>query len=212
MPNPYPQTQTANAQATRFQPFNLLEAGDIEQAALLFRAHNNLYMAGLCEALAGLPQDAVADWETLLHQRPQHWCLHAFGLIKGTLALTPNFLGIRLFLEMDLWTVIRAGRLDYADNITYFADILQDVHLEAPKLLAKPWLYNGFPQRAYTLLMRGLSRLPHDPEAFYHLGHYYRITDDIDQAKLMWRQALMISPQYWPAQKQLAQLEAKPSD
>ena len=162
-------------------------------------------MAGYAMALAGVPQDAVADWEALLHRRPQHWCLHAFGLIKGTLAMPPSFLGIRLFLEMDLWTVLQAGRLDYADNITYFADVLQEVHLEAPKLLAKPWLYSGFPQRAYTLLMQGLNRLPHDPEALYHLGHYYQLTGDNAQARLMWQQALMISPGFWPATVQLHQ-------
>jgi tetratricopeptide (TPR) repeat protein len=186
-----------------FQPFTTLHNGDFEQAAIEFRTNHNAYMAGFCEALAGLPQDAIPDWEPLLHKRPQHWCFHAFGLLKGTLGMPPSFLGIRLFLEMDLWTVIRAGRLDYADNITYFSTVLQDIHLEAPKLLAKPWLYNGFPQRAYTLLMQGLSRLPHDPEAFYHLGHYYRLIGDTAQAQLMWQEALMISPQFWPAHIQL---------
>jgi tetratricopeptide (TPR) repeat protein len=186
--------------------FTLRDEGHLLDAAHAFRALGNAYQAGFCMALAGRLQDAIADWEPLVRQRPHHWCLQVFGLMRGELPITPSFLGIRLFLEMDLWAMLGANRLDYAEQTTDMVGVLQAVHLEAPKLLAKPWLFSGYPETAYPLLHQGLQRLPHDTEACYYLGHYYLQTGNPGQASLMFKEALMINPNYWPAQQQLNSL------
>jgi tetratricopeptide (TPR) repeat protein len=186
--------------------FDLKRQRHFELAAKAFRQLGNLYQAGWCMALLGSPEDAIDDWSLLLHRYPRHWCVHAFGLIKGTLAMAPEFMGIRLYLEMDLWSILHAKRLDYAENMTYFADVLQAEHLEAPKFLAKPWLLSGYTDQAYTLLMQGLTALPHDPEAYYLLGWVHYARQDMAQSRLMWQEALMINPQYWPATAALIDL------
>jgi tetratricopeptide (TPR) repeat protein len=187
--------------------FALRDEGQLSDAACAFRQLGNAYQAGLCMALLGQVQDAIPDWELLIHKRPQHWCVALFGLMKGQLAVLPTFLGIRLYLEMDVWAMLRANRQDYAMTLTRFADDLQTLHLEAPKLLAKPWLYMGHYDVALPLLHQSLNRLPNDPEAYYHLGHYYDLTHQPEQARLMWQETLMINPHYWPASHALATMK-----
>ena len=176
------------------------------EAIVLYESIGDGYQAGYCEMLTGKYNNVQKHWVPLIQKRPNHWCLHLFGMTTHQLNSFPTLLQIRNHLECDLGNLIRAGQLKMAENVISYADVLQQMNLETCKFVGRAMLNareldTQWLDRSLEFLMKGQKALPFDPEAYYHLGQYKIIKGELEDARLLLNQCLLISPTFMPAKE-----------
>lgn len=200
------------------------EQQQFAKAAESYRSMMDNYQAGYCELLMGNMAGVQNDWIPLLSQRNNHWCLTLYGLVTQQLNSYPTIFQIRNHLESDIGNLISAKQWEALTSLLSYSELLSQINMEALKFAGrallnsllgeKPLLPKTMPQhpellnQAGIFLLKGQKILPNDPEVYYHLGQYHWMTRQTDDALLMLKQCLMISPSYTPAKELMAVIKA----
>ena len=176
------------------------------EAKTLYESIQDNYQAGYCELLQGRYTNVQKHWLPILQKRTNHWCLHLYGMTTRQLNSFPTLFEIRNHLECDINNLIRAGQLTMVDNIVSYADFLQQFNLETCKFIGRAMinardLDPAWRERGAEFLMRGQKALPNDPEVYYHLGQYKIETGELEDARLLLNQCLLISASFSPARE-----------
>lgn len=224
------QNNAIDAQATLLQVIGEMDstqsswerrmAFDILAYAHLAQAHydaaidafdnaNNHYMAGYSMMLKGEMVAAYERWQPIIKARETHWSACLYGMIARKLEFYPSFLQIRNHVEGDIMNLAKAGQLAMVGNIVMHAQLMSEINYEAYKFIGRALLYSGMIQEASRFLLLGQRLLPNDPEVYYHLGQYYDMTQQFDEAKVVCQQCLMMNPTYLPAQEMLDRLNQR---
>jgi tetratricopeptide (TPR) repeat protein len=175
-----------------------------EDAIKVYERIGDDYQAGYCALLKGDLKRVQKYWTPVLAKQPGHWCLTLYGLTTRQLQTCPTLLQIRHYLECDIACLITANRMEQLDNLLYYVDFLTQLNMEAPKLAGRALLNAGLVDRAGSYLLKGQGILPNDPEIYFHLGQYSAAQKSYNEARVMLKQCLMISPSYRPARDLLA--------
>jgi len=177
-------------------------------AVELYEAIDDEYQAGYCELLQGRAAHVQKHWLPLIQKRPNHWCLHLYGMMTRQLATYPTLFQIRNHLESDISNFIKAGQMPIVDNIVSYADFLQQLNLESCKFVGRAFfnareLDPACLDKAAPYFMKGQKALPNDPEVYYHLGQYKLEKGELGDARVLFNQCLLISPTFMPAKELL---------
>lgn len=184
------------------------QKADYDQAAQSFMEIQDYYQAGYSMMLKGDLAQTFELWKFLFTTRTNHWALSLLGMVTVRLNAFPTFLQIRNHLEADIHHLIRAGQTQMAHNIVYYVDILGEINYEAYKFVGRGLLNADCTEQAGPFLQKGQQVLPNDPEIYYHLGQYYAALGQYDEAQVVLKQCLMMSPVYVPAKDMLARISA----
>lgn len=157
------------------------------------------YQAGYCALLQGDLPTVQQYWSKLLVSRQNHWCVHLYGMVTQQLRTYPTLFQIRNHIESDIANLIAAGRADYLENLLSYVEFLTQINLETPKFAGRSLMHSGWLNRAGAFLIKGQKSLPNDPEIYFHLGQYSMALQHYNEASLMLKQCLLISPTYRPA-------------
>lgn len=168
-------------------------------AGHIYEKMGDLYQAGYCAMLLGDLDRTRTLWSRLLAERQNHWCLTLFGMITQQLQAYPTLFQIRNHIECDITALIAANQLDYLEKMLSYIDCLTQVNLETPKFTGRALMYADWLDRAGAYLIQGQKALPNDPEIYFHLGQYSIALQHYQEARLMLKQCLLISPTYRPA-------------
>lgn len=198
--------QTQNAQAVIDM---LLQASGCFQQA----GHN--YLAGYSALLANQPPLAKTCWQPLIYARENHWANALWGFTQGELTSLPTPVQIRQHLEADVMTLARFQQWDMLRHLLSFGHLFNSINAESFKLIGRAFLHlsqANVPGRAqwvneaYSWLNAGIKELPTDPEAYYHLAQWHVAQGQPEEAALMLKQCLLMSPHYPPAARLLDSL------
>lgn len=183
-----------------------LAAKRYEDAIDAFDNANNHYMSGYVMMLKGEVEAAYQRWQPLIKTRENHWAACLYGMLTRQLQFYPTFLHIRNHVEGDIINLARAGQLTLVGNIIMHAQLMSEINYEAYKFVGRALLYSGMIQEASRFLLMGQRLLPNDPEVYYHLGQYYEMTQQFEEAKVVCQQCLMMNTTYLPAKEMLERL------
>jgi tetratricopeptide (TPR) repeat protein len=184
-----------------------LQLSQYQEASEVFQRADNLYLQGYALLLKGEHDAAYAIWQPLLEKRPNHWCGCLQGMATFQLKQFPTFLQIRNFLESDIVALFEAGQLSVLKNILAHTDFMADIHYEAPKYVGRAFLNVGEYPKAQLYLLKAQKLLPNDPEAYFHLAQLYVKQGDVERARLMLNQCLLISPAFYPGLTLMREIE-----
>lgn len=196
----------------RRMAFDILAYAHLAQRAYddaidAFDNANNDYMSGYVMMLKGEMAAAYQRWQPIIKVRETHWAACLYGMIARKLEFYPSFLQIRNQVEGDIMNLARAGQLSMVGNIVMHAQLMSEINYEAYKFVGRALLYSGMIQEASRFLLLGQRLLPNDPEVYYHLGQYYEMTQQFDEAKVVCQQCLMMNPTYLPAKEMLERMQ-----
>lgn len=186
------------------------------EASDYFKKVDDHYMAGYCMLLMGEFQSIQNYWQPLINTRLNHWCIALFGLVTMQLNHYPSMFQVRNHIESDIGNLMLAGRDEMLKNLISYVDLLTQVNLEAPKFMGRALINNieltsdesFWLNEAGKLLLKGQKTLPNDPEVYYHLGQYRVMKNEMDSARLVLNQCLMMNTDYTPAKDLLSVIEA----
>lgn len=177
-----------------------------EEAYSIYESMPDPYQAGYCALMQGNIPLVQKQWEQVLRQRANHWCISLYGLVTRQLRTYPTLFQIRNHLESDIANLIAAGQQTLLQNLLLHIDFLSQLNLESPKFAGRALMHAGLLEEAGPFLMQGQKLLPNDPEIYFHLGQYSQMRQHFQEARLMLKQCLLISPTYKPAIELLQQL------
>lgn len=182
------------------------EKGSYKEASELYLAQNNYYQAGFCELLLGNKERARELWFNADDSPAVCWARCLIDMIDVKIELIPSFLQIRNFLECDLTYFIRAGKLNYAENVIQCSEFLADINPETHKFIGKALMNNGFPNLAVDFFMKSKDIISNDPEIYYHLAQYSLQINAFNEARLLLKQCLDLNRYYTPAKNLLIKI------
>lgn len=186
-----------------------LEEKSYFEAAQTFYEIGEKYQAGFCELLMGNIDRARELWTSLPENSIVSWGIVLLGLVTLEADISPSFLQIRNYLECDISYLIKAERLDYAENVIAYADYLSTVHPEAYKFIGKALFNSEYPNLAMTYYMKGCELLPEDPEIYYHIAQYMISEERYKEARQYLRRAVHLNKNYLPARSLLESLDKR---
>jgi tetratricopeptide (TPR) repeat protein len=170
-----------------------------QDAAYLFREIGDDDQAGYSLMLAGYWEGVQPFWQRVIQQRPNHWCMHLYGLVTHQLNTCPTLLQIRNHLETDIVELFKAGQREALENLLSYHGLLCQINMETYKYIGRALLNVGAIEAAGPYLFQAQRLLPNDPEIYYHLGEYHFGRGTMRDADLMLQQCLLISHGYVPA-------------
>jgi tetratricopeptide (TPR) repeat protein len=182
------------------------------EAATIYEQIQDYYQAGYCALMQGNLQQVQQHWNKLLIANQNHWCVTLYGLVTQQLRTYPTLFQVRNHIECDIASLIAAHRLDYLENLLSYVDFLTQINLETPKFAGRSLMHAGWLERAGAFLIKGQKALPNDPEIYFHLGQYSIALQHYNEARLMLKQCLLISPTYRPASELLSQIPEQASN
>jgi tetratricopeptide (TPR) repeat protein len=177
-----------------------------EESYGLYEAIQDHYQAGYCALMTGNIPMVQHQWGQVLQQRPNHWCISLYGMVTQHLRSYPTLFQIRNHLESDIANLITAQQNTFVKNLLLHIDFLSQLNLESPKFAGRALMHAGWLEDAGGFLIQGQKLLPNDPEIYFHLGQYSLIRRHHQEAHLMLKQCLLISPTYSPAKELIQQL------
>ncbi len=180
-----------------------------DEASRYFISISDYYQSGYCQMLKGSLHSALEFWKPLVMMRQNHWCITLYGLITNQVRSLPTFLQIRNHLEADIFHLIHANQMGMVNNMLQHVDFLAHTNLEAYKFVGRALLHAGQLDRCVEYLLRGQKTLPNDPEVYFHLGQYYFLVRQFEEASLLLNQCLLITASYTPARDLLDKIHAE---
>lgn len=137
------------------------------------------------------------------------WALKLIQFIRGYVSVAPSYFQIRNFLEIDLDLLIRAGQVDFAENIINGADIFYSVNPESYKFIARVMFNNGFSDLALLYLNKAKDKFYYDPEMHFMFAVCFKERGELLAAKESVQNCLNILPGYFPAKNLLDSLNCE---
>ena len=178
-----------------------------EKCENYFRTNNYPLEFGYCELLKGNLDNAKRILAPISKNNPRaHWALRMIQFIEGYVTFLPTYFEIRNFLEVDIYLLLKAKKIDWVENIINGDDLFFSVNSESYKFIARVLMYNKFSEVAKIYLDKGLENTYGDPELHIILADYYIFKNEIEKAKKTLNNCLRILPGYYPAKKKLQEL------
>jgi tetratricopeptide (TPR) repeat protein len=177
-----------------------------EDAYTLYEAIDDSYQAGYCALLLGNIPMVQHQWGRTLQSRGNHWCISLYGMVTQQLRTYPTLFQIRNQLESDIANLIAANQTEFVRNLLRHVDLLAQLNLESPKFAGRALMHAGWLEEAGKFLVQGQKLLPNDPEIYFHLAQFSSLQHHYQEARLMLKQCLLISPSYTPAKELMQQL------
>lgn len=184
------------------------ENKDYQEASKVYFNMGELYQAGFCELLLGNIDTASHIWDDLPDSSARSWGKNIISFIKFESGSVPTYLQIRSYLESDLGHLIQANRLDYAENIIKYDDILMAINPETYKFIGKALFNNGYPDISVKYFLKSQKLIPQDAEVYFYLAQYGYLTQAYQETKHMLDQCIILNHHYTPAKIMLKQVEA----
>lgn len=183
--------------------------GLYEKSKEIFLNNGMLYEAGLCSLLMRNLNSARLIWEASKDPcTGTVWGLAVLNIIeKKHFGKNPTYFQIRAFLEVYIALFIENELFDYADALINSCRSFISANSETPKFLARVLSSFGYNEMAYEFLEITFSINSCDPEAFYILAETKISESKFQEASEILKQALKITPEYYPAIKLKEQLE-----
>lgn len=170
---------------------------------------NNDYQLefGYCELLKGNLDNAKRIFAPISNYNPRaHWALRMIQFIEGYVTFLPSYFEIRNFLEIDIYLLLKAKKLNWVENIINGDDLFFSVNSESYKFIARVLMYNNYAEVAKIYLDKGIENSYGDPEIHIILADYYLSKNDKEKAIKSLTNCLRILPEYYPAKKKLKEL------
>jgi len=186
-----------------------MENKDYSKAAEIFNQVNGYYQAGFCELLQGNIDKAKEIWEKLPENSIVQWGTSLLGFIILDAKLSPSFLQIRNYLECDIAYLIKADKLNYAENLIAYSEFLASIHPEAYKFIGKALFNTGYPNLAMNYYNKGKDFIPNDAEIYYLIAQYFYGQNSLPEAKQSLKKCLSLNKSYVPAKELLEFIETK---
>lgn len=187
-----------------------LENKNYSGAANTFLEIGETYQAGFCELLQGKIDTAADLWfNSTSESEACNWGKCLLYLINSDVNYLPSFMQIRNHLECDISYLIRANRLDYAENIIKCSDELVAVNPEAYKYIGKALTYSGYTNLAVNYFLKSQEMIPQDSEVYYYLAQYSISAKIYEEGKNLLKKALELNQHYVPAKNLLDKIEKK---
>lgn len=183
--------------------------GRFEEAYSTYESIEDYYQAGYSALLLGNIPMMQHQWGMVLTNRMNHWCISLYGMITNQLRTYPTLFQIRNHLESDIANLIAAKQENFVRNLLFHIDFLSQLNLESPKFAGRALMHAGWLNEAGDFLIQGQKLLPNDPEIYFHLAQYSVLRQHYQEAKLMLKQCLLISPTYTPAKELMLQIPEK---
>ncbi len=161
------------------------------------------YQLGYCYFLQGFTDKAQECWEKAKETRDNHWGLILLGLATKSLAIQPTLLQIRNHYEADLANLIFSKQWTFLKNVLLHVDWLNKLNPEVYKFTGRTLMHCGLLKQAEPYLKKSAQSICNDSEAYFHLGQFYWLKEQFDDAKTLLNQCLLISPTYTPAKQLL---------
>lgn len=171
---------------------------------------NKLYLElGYCELLKGNLNTSKTFFANISHVNPRaHWALRMIQFIEGYVTFLPTYFEIRNFLEIDIHLLLKANKMEWVENIINGDDLFYSVNGESYKFIARVLMYDNYPEVAKIYLDKGINNSYGDPELHIILADYWIYKKNKEKAIKTLTNCLRFLPEYYPAKKKLAELEA----
>lgn len=179
-----------------------------ERAEVLFKKLKMFTEYGYCRLYQNDKKGADKVWFALKDTSPLiMWAKALSGYIEKKQIKEPSFFQIRNFYETDLDTLLSLKMYKYAENlinsIQYFADINPEVY----KFTARVLYNHGYYDLSEKFLIRAKDFVYEDTE-LHVIEAQVRLAQNEKVAAIQsLRNALNISPTYYPAKKLLANIK-----
>ncbi len=167
-----------------------------------------------------------AYWE-LYHQNPQKarekfsqiidsdirakWGVFFSYLCEDRLEGMPSYFELRNFFEIDFQVMFNYYLGNYIENVCKYSDWLFSINPEIYKYIGRVFMNNDYTDLGLHFLNRGKNNFYSDPELHFMLAEYYYKIQDYIASKSAARVCLNILPEYYPAKRLLAKLDAEQS-
>ena len=179
-----------------------------ERAEILFKKLHMYAEYGYCRLYQNDKRGADKIWFSQKDNSPLiMWAKALSGYIEGGQIREPSFFQIRNFYETDLDTLLSLNMTRYAENliksIQYFADINPEVY----KFTARVLFNRGYYSLAENFLNTAKEFVYEDTE-LHVIEAQVRLAQNEKYAAIKsLKNALDISPSYYPAKKLLANIK-----
>ncbi len=186
------------------------EEGDFKTASEIFKDAGMLYECGRCELLQGNLEQAKEIWSSIKTDSPPIlWGRSLLEFINLYVINVPSFFQIRAFLEVDLDAMLKAGLLNYCENIVNGAHLLALNNQESYKFIGRVFINNNYYDLAELFLQKAKEVCYVDAEVHYLLAKYFIHNKDTAQAKKSLEIAIDKGFGYFPARKLLEEIKNK---
>lgn len=172
-----------------------------EEAYSIYEAIGDHYQAGYCALLLGNIPMVQHQWSQVLQARTNHWCISLYGMVTQQLRTYPTLFQIRNHLESDIANLIAARQETFLQNLLLHVDFLAHLNLESPKFAGRALMHAEWLEEAGNYFIQGQKLLPNDPEIYFHLAQISVLQNHPNEALVMLKQCLLISPGYTPARE-----------
>ncbi len=137
-----------------------------------------------------------------------NWGLVLIQMLKGDIKYFPTYFEIRNFLEIDLNILILYCKSDYVEKVIKYADFMAYYNPETYKFIGRVFWANNLMHAAMFFLRRAKDKFYQDPELHYLLAYIYYCDNNIEQCRKCLASCLSILPEYNPAKKLAAKVNA----
>ncbi len=187
----------------------LLLYGKFQAALEAYKNAKNFAGASFTLILLNEPEEAELILRDVNKSPAFYWCqflidLFVNGYIKKHY---PSFFQIRHFLEMTVYHLLLAHRVEVVELLISNLDELLKINLDAEKLIGFAFYSYGNLDRAIHLLKNSLQRDQYDGEIYFKLGQIYLSKNDLHDAMSMFSSAQLLLPGHYPTKMLLEKIK-----
>ncbi len=133
------------------------------------------------------------------------WCEFLIELFSGNKDIheSPSFFTIRNFLELTVYSLLRAGNQDYIKLLIEHLNKLLDINQDSEKFIGYAYFHFGDLDRAVSFLNSAIKRNSYDGEIYFTLGQLYLQKGSVYGALAMLENAHLLLPDHAPTKELL---------
>lgn len=179
-----------------------------ERAEILFKKLHLYTEYGYCQLYQGNKKAADKIWFSQKDTSPLiMWAKALSGYIEKEQIKEPTFFQIRNFYETDLDTLLSLKMTKYAENLIYSIQYFSDINPEVYKFTARVLFNKGYYQLSEKFLNKAKEYCYEDTELHVIEAQLRLCRNEKKAAIISLKNALEISPTYYPAKKLLANIK-----
>lgn len=181
-----------------------VEEKDYTKASEIYRNIGMHFEYGRCELLNGNLENAKRVWQNIKEESsPLLWSKSLVEFINLYVVHIPTFFQIRAFLEVDLDALLKAGHIEYCENIVNGAHLFAQNNQESYKFIGRVFVNNSYFDLAELFLKRAKDICYVDPEVHFLLAKCHLHNNNIKEAQKALNTSIEKGYGYYPAKKLL---------
>lgn len=194
-------------EAKKLLAFSYFDTTQYYEASEVYKELNFAYQYGYCSLLMGDLKEAKQAFMMAKESSAQQWGLCIVDFISLKVERIPTFLQIRQFLEYDICNLLKAKKLELAENLISADEFLLQINPETYKYIGKALFNNGFGSLGLKYFAKSQKIIPNDSEIYFHLAQYSVQVKSYYDARQMLRQSIDLNSTYTPAKALLEEVE-----